>query len=304
MNMLNLPKKVYFKNGSMNVALRELREVYHFQRAFLVSDPHLYRAGLVSPVDCWLRKQGLRTAEFFTIGCPPSFADVRSALPKLAEFEPDVILGLGGTSAMSAAKALRLAHDHPETDIAILAAHPEKISSAGTTALVLVAYTFACGAQNSPFAVLADDHERLCAIRSDFLLPEMSVTDSRFVQTLSPAQIHAGGLRLLALAIRAYAAQEGEGTYTQGPLTEAVRLTLRYLFWAEQGCPEALEHLHNAGALLGTACGHLTHLPPPDSPLWLSPEERGDGEARLLPLARDLGFPDIGAMQAVFHGLE
>ena len=73
---------------------------------------------------------------------------------------------------------------------------------------------------------------------------------------------------------------------------------------AEQGCPEALEHLHNAGALLGTACGHLTHLPPPDSPLWLSPEERGDGEARLLPLARDLGFPDIGAMQAVFHGLE
>ena len=36
MNMLNLPKKVYFKDGSMNVALRELIEVYHLKRAYLV----------------------------------------------------------------------------------------------------------------------------------------------------------------------------------------------------------------------------------------------------------------------------
>ena len=39
MKMLNLPKKVYFKSGSMNVALRELKEVYHLKRALLVSDP-------------------------------------------------------------------------------------------------------------------------------------------------------------------------------------------------------------------------------------------------------------------------
>ena len=50
MNMLNLPKKVYFKDGSMNVALRELSEVYHLKRAFLVSDPGLYRSGIVMSV--------------------------------------------------------------------------------------------------------------------------------------------------------------------------------------------------------------------------------------------------------------
>ena len=52
MNMLNLPKKVYFKDGSMNVALRELSEVYHLKRAFLVSDPGLYRSGIVMSIDC------------------------------------------------------------------------------------------------------------------------------------------------------------------------------------------------------------------------------------------------------------
>ena len=51
MNMLNLPKKVYFKPGSMNVALRELSEVYHLKRAFLVSDLVLYRSGAVRDID-------------------------------------------------------------------------------------------------------------------------------------------------------------------------------------------------------------------------------------------------------------
>ena len=64
MNMLNLPKKVYFKDGSMNVALRELSEVYHLKRAFLVSDPGLYRSSIVMSIDCWLRDRGIRTAEF------------------------------------------------------------------------------------------------------------------------------------------------------------------------------------------------------------------------------------------------
>ena len=54
MKMLKLPKKVYFKSGSMNVAFRELNEVYHLKRAFLVSDPDLYRSGIVSQVDRWL----------------------------------------------------------------------------------------------------------------------------------------------------------------------------------------------------------------------------------------------------------
>ena len=53
-----------------------------------------------------LRKQGIRAAEFFTIGKRVSFVDLRSALPKLHEFQPDVIVGVGGNNAMSAAKAL------------------------------------------------------------------------------------------------------------------------------------------------------------------------------------------------------
>ena len=47
---LNLPKKVYFKPGCMPVALRELGDIYRCQRALLVTDPELYRAGIAAPV--------------------------------------------------------------------------------------------------------------------------------------------------------------------------------------------------------------------------------------------------------------
>ena len=103
---LNLPKKVYFKPGCMPVALRELGDIYRCQRALLVTDPELYRAGIAAPVADRLKKQEIRVAEFFTIGKRVSFGDLRSALPKLHEFQPDVIVGVGGNNAMSAAKAL------------------------------------------------------------------------------------------------------------------------------------------------------------------------------------------------------
>ena len=56
---LNLPKKVYFKPGCMPVALRELGDIYRCQRALLVTDPELYRAGIAAPVADRLRKQEL-----------------------------------------------------------------------------------------------------------------------------------------------------------------------------------------------------------------------------------------------------
>ena len=171
MNMLNLPKKVYFKDGSMNVALRELSEVYHLKRAFLVSDPGLYRSGIVMSIDCWLRDRGIRTAEFFSIGSTPSFADVRSALPKLLEFEPDVIVGIGGGAAMSAAKAMWALYEEPSLDLAEAVEHPDRIRT-GAKAKLLVATSFSSGAQNSPFAVLKDDAGNTCVMNSSQLLLE------------------------------------------------------------------------------------------------------------------------------------
>lgn len=300
MNMLNLPKKVYFKPGSMNVALRELSEVYHLKRAFLVSDPVLYRSGAVRDIDDWLRKRGIRTAEFFSTGAPPSFAHIRSALPKLLEFEPDVIVGVGGGSAMSAAKAMWALYENPDLDLSAAAEQPERIRTGEKAKLTLVATSFAGGAQNSPFAVLQDDAGALRVLRSFQLLPEISVTDARFTETLSPAQVKSCGLAALSLSVRAFA-DPGCNEYTEHLLREAAGLILNHLPGGEAGRPDALEHLHNAAALVGAACGNVLETLDPAAPLW--PAETDADGARIAVLARDLGFPDAGALRAACEAL-
>lgn len=302
MNMLNLPKKVYFKTGSMNVALRELSEIYHLKRAFFVSDPGLYRSGTVTEIDNWMLDRGIRTAEFFSISCPPTFAEVRSALPKLLEFEPDVIVGIGGGSAMSAAKALWLEYEDPELDIAEAAAAPERIRTGAKAKLALVATSFGSGAQNSPFAVLRDDGGDLRVLKSFALLPELSVTDARFTGSLFPAQVKACGLATLSQSIRAFAA-EGCDDYTQGLLREATGLVLEHLKAGEAGCPEALEKLHNAAALAGAAYGNVLDIVDISAPPFPTEGEKAADRGRVPILARALGFSGADELLATCEAL-
>ncbi|WP_369282654.1 iron-containing alcohol dehydrogenase [Oscillibacter sp. GMB15532] len=292
MNMLNLPKKVYFKNGCANVALRELSEVYHMKRALLVSNPRLYRNGIVSSIGRQLRKQGIRTAEFFSIGAVPSFADLRSGLPKLLEFEPDVIVGIGGGAAMSAAKALWLLYENPELDLAAAAESPARIRTGMKAKQVLVATSFGSGAQSSPFCVLKNDSGDICVINSFELLPEISVTDARFTESLSPAQIKACGLATLSQSIRAFASPDC-CEYTQGLLGQAVRAVLSNLKAAEGGCPVALEKLHNAAALAGAAYGNGMESIDFAAPFYPLTTEKATQRDRIETLAHDLNLSGI-----------
>ncbi|WP_312940056.1 iron-containing alcohol dehydrogenase [Oscillibacter sp.] len=290
--MLNLPKKVYFKNGSASVALRELSEVYHLKRALLVSNPRLYRNGTVSSIGGQLRKQGIRTAEFFSISAVPSFADLRSGLPKLSEFQPDVIVGIGGGGAMSAAKALWLLYENPDLDLAAAAEAPARIHTGVKAKQVLVATSFGSGAQNSPFCVLKNDSGETCVIKSFELLPEISVTDARFAESLSPAQIKACGLATLSQSIRGFAG-DSCCEYTQGLLREAVSAVLSNLKAAEGGCPVALEKLHNAAALAGAAYGNVMDTVDFTAPFYPFTTEKAMHRERIDMLAQDLNLSGV-----------
>lgn len=294
MNMLSLPKKVYFKDGCTPVALRELSEIYHLKRAFLVSSSSLYRSGAVLQVDRWLRKEGIRTAECFTISSPPAFDEVRAALECLREFMPDVIIGIGGGAAMGAAKALWVLYETPELDLLEIVKHPERIRTGTKAKLVLVATSFGSGAQNSPFAVLKDDVGNVCVIHSSQLLPELSITDAQFTKSLPPKQIHDCGLAVLSRSVRIWSVC---GEYAQCMAQEAIALVLENISAAEASCPAALGRLHNAGSLLGTACGSVidtvvNSVLDNTEPGW----EAVNADVLEL-LSRTLRFPDSEAFQ-------
>ena len=288
---LNLPKKVYFKPGCMPVALRELGDIYRCQRALLVTDPELYRAGIAAPVADRLRKQEIRVAEFFTIGKRVSFGDLRSALPKLSEFQPDVIVGVGGNNAMSAAKALLALYQEPELDLAAAAADSKRIPACTKAKLVLVATNFSSGAQNSPFAILKGEEGQAIVLKSIHLLPEISVTDADFTAGLTAEQVRTCGLKSLSHAVRAYLDPDCT-EFTAGMLTEAIAAVLKYTERAMNGSPSAREKLHNAAALAGASYGNVVDAITPDLPYFPTGEEIAvsNNDVRCAELAERLGF--------------
>ena len=288
---LNLPKKVYFKSGCTLVALRELGEIYHCSRALLVTDPQLYRAGVTAPIIDQLRRQGIRAAEFFTIGKRVSVSDLRSALPKLNEFQPDVIVGVGGDNAMSAAMALLALYGDPDLDLAAAAADPARIPACAKAKLVLIATNFSSGSQNSPFAILKGEEGQAIVLKSIHLLPEISVTDADFTAGLTAEQVRTCGLKSLSHAVRAYLDPDCT-EFTAGMLTEAIAAVLKYTERAMNGSPSAREKLHNAAALAGASYGNVVDAITPDLPYFPTGEEIAvsNNDVRCAELAERLGF--------------
>ena len=66
------------------------------------------------------------------------------------------------------------------------------------------------------------------------------------------------------------------------------------------GNPAAREHLHNAAALVGAACGSVLDTVTTDLPNFPTNEERptGDNDIRCANLAEQLGFHDCRAFLA------
>ena len=117
-NMLwfRVPEKVYIKKGCLPVALDELKTVMGKRRAFLVTDSFLYKNGFAKPITDKLDEMGIAHACFFNVEPDPTLACAKEGAQQMRAFEPDVIIALGGGSAMDAAKIMWVMYEHPEAD--------------------------------------------------------------------------------------------------------------------------------------------------------------------------------------------
>ncbi|MDU3467893.1 MAG: aldehyde dehydrogenase family protein, partial [Klebsiella oxytoca] len=115
-NMLwhKLPKSVYFRRGSLPVALDEVITDGH-KRALIVTDRFLFNNGYADQITSVLKAAGVETEVFFEVEADPTLTIVRKGAELANAFKPDVIIALGGGSPMDAAKIMWVMYEHPET---------------------------------------------------------------------------------------------------------------------------------------------------------------------------------------------
>ena len=265
-NMLwfRVPEKVYFKKGSMETALDELGTVMHKKKAFIVTDSFLYKNGNTKPITDKLDKMGIVYTCFYEIAPDPTLQSARKGVEAMRAFEPDVIIALGGGSAMDAGKIMWVMYEHPEANFEDMAMDFMDIRkriytfpTMGQKAyFVAIPTSSGTGSEVTPFAIITDAETGVKWPITDYqLMPHMAIVDADNMMTQPKGLTAASGIDVLTHALEAYVSMMAS-SYTDGIALKAMKLVFEYLPSAyENGAndPIARERMSEASCLAGMA---------------------------------------------------
>ncbi len=82
--------------------------------SIVIGGKSMERSGILGKVEDYFKEAGAVTDVISGVEPDPSFETVMKGAARMLEFEPDLIVGLGGGSAMDAAKAMWIFYEHPE----------------------------------------------------------------------------------------------------------------------------------------------------------------------------------------------
>ncbi len=102
--MAQLPKSIYFRRGSLPIALDEVITDGH-KRALIVTDRFLFNNGYADQITSVLKAAGVETEVFFEVEADPTLSVVRKGAELANSFKPDVIIALGGGSQWTPRKS-------------------------------------------------------------------------------------------------------------------------------------------------------------------------------------------------------
>lgn len=265
-NMLwfRAPEKVYFKKGCLPVALSELKDVMDKKKAFIVTDTFLYKNGYLKPIQDKLDEMGIQYTCFYDVKPDPTLASAKEGAAAMKLFEPDVIIAVGGGSAMDAAKIMWVLYEHPEADFFDMAMRFMDIRKRVYTFpkmgekayFIAIPTSSGTGSEVTPFAVITDEESGQKYPLADYeLLPKMAIIDADMMMNQPKGLTSASGIDALTHALEAYASIMAT-EYTDGLALKAMKNIFEYLPAAyEKGAedPIAREKMANASTMAGMA---------------------------------------------------
>ncbi len=265
-NMLwfRAPEKVYFKKGCMPIALDELGTIMHKKKAFIVTGSFLYQNGYVKPIEQKLDELGIQHTCFYNVQPDPTLASAKEGAAAMSLFGPDVIIALGGGSAMDAGKIMWVLYEHPEADFMDMAMNFMDIRKRiytfphmGDKAyFVAIPTSSGTGSEVTPFAVITDETTNVKYPLADYeLLPKMAIIDADNMMNQPKGLTSASGIDALVHSLEAYASIMAT-EYTDGLALKAMKNIFDYLPSAYQNGandPIAREKMATASTLAGMA---------------------------------------------------
>jgi len=263
MQWFKIPPKIYFENGSVQY----LEKMENITKAFIVTDPTMVELGYVNKVLYYLRKrEKYCNAKIYSDVEPdPGVDTIMKGVEEMKSFNPDVIIAIGGGSAIDAAKGMWLFYEHPETTFdgikqkfMDIRKRVVKFPNLGSKAkFVAIPTTSGTGSEVTAFSVITDKKNgNIKYPLADYALrPDVAIIDPQFVLTLPKGATADTGMDVLTHALEAYVSNMASD-YTDGLAIQATDLVFNHLKRAyDNGAKdfEAREKMHNASCIAGMA---------------------------------------------------
>ena len=261
MQWFKVPEKIYFEAGSIGY----LEKMPNITRAFIVTDESMVKLGYVDKILYHLRKRAeyVHSEIFSDVESDPSFNTIKRGVESMERFKPDVIIALGGGSAIDAAKGMWLFYENPDADVEGLKLkfmdirkRTYKFPKMGSKAkLVAIPTTSGTGSEVTSFAVISDKEKNMKYPLADYeLTPDVAIIDSDLVMSLPKSITADTGMDVLTHAIEAYVSNMASD-YTDGLSEKAVELVFNNLVEAYENGSNvvAREKMHNASCIAGMA---------------------------------------------------
>lgn len=180
-------------------------------RALVIADPNIITNRLIDPVVSALESAGVVTSLFTEIRENPTEKNVQAGVAALRAKHADIVVAVGGGSALDAAKLIRMlalpgVHDRPLIDYDEATVGEQHISSR-MPAMIAIPTTAGTGSEVGRSAVVTlEANKRKTVIFSPYLQPSVAILDPKMTATLPPRLTATTGFDALSHCIEAYLA--------------------------------------------------------------------------------------------------
>ncbi|WP_394890467.1 iron-containing alcohol dehydrogenase [Mesorhizobium sp. AaZ16] len=196
------PRAIYFGSGQRDAVPVIVRQFG--TRAFLCSDERLQQDPKLSALVEAIRGTGIQIETYERTVAELPLECIHEAAGVAKDFNPDVIVGIGGGSCLDLAKLVSLVLKHGD-DLSIF--YGEFKVPSPLLPVIAIPTTAGTGSEVTPVAVLGDPARKTkVGISSPYLVPEISVCDPELTLTCPPKLTAIAGADAMTHAIEAFTA--------------------------------------------------------------------------------------------------
>lgn len=193
----------------------ETLESFPATHAFVVTDPFMVKSGFADQAVSHLKRKGIGYSIFSGVEPDPTLQAVVEATRIFLSSRSDMILALGGGSAIDMAKAISY--------------FGRKADASRNTMLVAIPTTSGTGSEVTSIAVITDKVNAVkIPLNDELLIPDAAILDARFTRTVPPHVTASTGMDVLTHAVEAYTSRYSN-VFTAIYAERAIRNVFAYL---------------------------------------------------------------------------